>query len=58
MTNYELLDKLDNLLDDVDATLLSMDLPKEVKRRLTEYSYKVFMEAEAAVCELEVDTTV
>ena len=51
MTNYELLEKLDDLLDSVDETLLSMDLPKEVKRRLTEYSYKVFMEAEVAVCE-------
>ena len=56
MDNYKLLDKLDNLLDEVDATLLNMDLPKEVKRRLTEYSYKVFEQAEAAVCELEVDT--
>ena len=56
MDNYKLLDKLDNLLDEVDATLLNMDLPKEVKRRLTEYSYKVFAQAEAAVCELEVDT--
>ena len=56
MTNYELLDKLDHLLDVVDETLLSMDLDRETKRRLTEYSYKVFMEAEAAVCESEVDT--
>jgi hypothetical protein len=51
MTNYEYLDKLDNLLDAVDETLLSMDLDRETKRRLTEYSYKVFMEAECAVME-------
>ena len=49
MTNYELLDKLDNLLDDVDRTLLSMDLPKEQKRILTGEVYKLFGLAEIAV---------
>ena len=56
MDNFALLDKLDNLLDAVDETLLSMDLDRETKRRLTEYSYKVFAEAEAAVTKSEVDT--
>ena len=49
MNNFDLLEKLDNLLDSVDATLLSMDLDCETKRRLAEYSYKVFAEAEGAV---------
>ena len=49
MTNYELLEKLDNLLDDVDRTLLSMDLPKEQKRILTGEVYKLFGLAEIAV---------
>ena len=49
MTNYELLEKLDNLLDDVDRTLLSMDLPKEQKRILTGEVYKLFGLAEVAV---------
>ena len=49
MNNYELLDKLDNLLDDVDRTLLSMDLPKEQKRILTGEVYKLFGLAEIAV---------
>ena len=51
MTNYELLDRLDSLLDEVDETLLSMDLDRETKRRLSEYSYRVFAEAESAVME-------
>ena len=50
MDNFQLLEKLDDLLDDVDRTLLSMDLDRETKRRLSEYSYKVFAEAEDAVC--------
>ena len=50
MDNFQLLEKLDNLLDDVDAVLLQMELDREIKRRLTEYSYKVFAEAEDAVC--------
>ena len=55
--NYELLEELDNLLDSVDECLQKMQLPKEIKRRLTGYSYQVFMEAENAVNEqLEVDT--
>ena len=49
MTNYELLEKLYNLLDDVDRTLLSMDLPKEQKRILTGEVYKLFGLAETAV---------
>ena len=57
MDNFELLNRLDSLLDDVDETLLSMDLDRETKRRLSEYSYKVFMEAEKAVIDKkEVDT--
>lgn len=56
MDNFKLLNRLDSLLDDVDQVLLSMDLDRETKRRLSEYSYKVFMEAEAAVVEKEVDT--
>ena len=49
MTNYELLEKLDTLLDDVDATLLSMDLPKEQKQILTGQVYKLYGLAEVAV---------
>ena len=49
MTNYELLEKLDHLLDDVDATLLSMDLPKEQKKILTGQVYKLYGLAEVAV---------
>jgi len=57
MNNFVLLDKLDAILDDVDEILLSMDLDRETKRRLSEYSYKVFAEAECAVIEQsEVDT--
>ena len=49
MTNYELLEKLDHLLDVVDETLLSMDLPKEQKRILTGQVYKLYGLAEVAV---------
>ena len=49
MTNYELLEKLDRLLDDVDHTLLSMDLPKEQKRILTGQVYKLYGLAEVEV---------
>ena len=49
MTNYELLEKLDNLLDDVDRTLLSMKLDKEQKRVLTGEVYKLYNLAEIAV---------
>ena len=49
MTNYELLEKLDTLLDTVDETLLSMDLPKEQKRILTGQVYKLYGLAEVAV---------
>jgi len=48
-SNYQLLEKLDNLLDDVDATLLSMDLPKEQKKILTGQVYKLYGLAEVAV---------
>ena len=49
MTNYQLLEKLDNLLDDVDRTLLSMKLDKEQKRVLTGEVYKLYSLAEIAV---------
>ena len=49
MTNYELLEKLDTLLDDVDRTLLSMKLDKEQKRILTGEVYKLYNLAEIAV---------
>jgi len=49
MTNYELLEKLDHLLDVVDETLLSMDLPKEQKQILTGQVYKLYGLAEVAV---------
>jgi len=49
MNNYQLLDKLDNLLDDVDRTLLSMKLDKEQKRILTGEVYKLYSLAEVAV---------
>ena len=51
--NIFLLAQLDSLLDSVDETLQKMELPKEIKRQLTEYSYQVFMQAEAAVIEQE-----
>ena len=49
MTNYQLLEKLDRLLDDVDRTLLSMDLDKEAKSVLTGLTYKMYALAETAV---------
>ena len=49
MTNYQLLEKLDDLLDSVDETLLSMDLDKEQKRILTGQVYKLYGCAEVAV---------
>ena len=49
MNNYELLEKLDTLLDSVDETLLSMDLPKEQLQILTGQVYKLFGLAEVAV---------
>ena len=49
MTNYELLEKLDHLLDVVDETLLSMDLPKEQKKILTGQVYKLYGLVEVAV---------
>ena len=49
MTNYELLEKLDHLLDVVDETLLSMDLPKEQKQILTGQVYKLYGLVEVAV---------
>ena len=49
MTNYELLEKLDNLLDTVDETLLSMDLDREQKAILTGQVYKLYGLAEVAV---------
>ena len=54
--NNQLLDKLDTILDDVDEILLSMELDREVKAKLTAFSYTLFMEAEAAVINKEVDT--
>ena len=49
MTNYQLLEKLDNLLDDVDRVLLSMKLDKEQKQVLTGEVYKLYSLAEIAV---------
>lgn len=49
MSNYQLLEKLDNLLDSVDETLLSMDLPNEQKQILTGQVYKLYGCAEVAV---------
>jgi len=51
--NNQLLEQLDNILDDVDEILLSMDLDREVKAKLTAFSYTLFMEAEAAVINAE-----
>ena len=57
MDNFALLDKLDAILDDVDEILMSMELDREVKAKLTAFSYTLFMEAEKAVCDKEmVDT--
>jgi len=56
MTNYQLLEKLDDLLDTVDETLLSMDLPKEQKRILTGQVYKLFGLAEVAVIAADPET--
>ena len=56
MTNYELLEKLDNLLDQVDHTLLSMDLDREQKRILTGQVYKLFGCAEVAVIAADPET--
>ena len=56
MTNYQLLEKLDDLLDSVDATLLSMDLPKEQKQILTGQVYKLFGLAEVAVIAADPET--
>ena len=56
MTNYELLEKLDNLLDAVDHTLLSMDLDREQKAILTGQVYKLFGLAEVAVIAADPET--
>jgi len=56
MTNYELLEKLDRLLDDVDHTLLSMDLDREQKQILTGQVYKLFGLAEVAVIAADPET--
>jgi len=47
--NHQALDKLDAILDDVDEILMSMELDREVKAKLTAFSYTLFMEAECAV---------
>lgn len=49
MLNHDYLDKLDHLLDEVDRVLLSMDLDKETKRRLANYTYRLYAETEDAV---------
>ena len=49
MKNYQLLEKLDDLLDEVDRTLLSMDLDREQKKILTGEVYKLYGLAEVAV---------
>ena len=56
MTTYELLVKLDSLLDDVDRTLLSMDLDKEAKSVLTGLTYKMYALAETAVVAADPET--
>ena len=56
MKNYQLLEKLDNLLDEVDATLLSMDLDREQKKILTGQVYKLFGLAEVAVVAADPET--
>ena len=56
MKNYQLLEKLDDLLDSVDETLLSMDLPKEQKRILTGQVYKLYGCAEVAVIAADPET--
>ena len=56
MTNYELLEKLDSLLDSVDETLLSMDLDREQKQILTGQVYKLFGLAEVAVIAADPET--
>ena len=56
MKNYQLLEKLDGLLDEVDATLLSMDLDREQKQILTGEVYKLFGLAEVAVIAADPET--
>ena len=56
MSNYQLLEKLDNLLDSVDETLLSMDLPNEQKQSLTGQVYKLYGCAEVAVIAADLET--
>ena len=56
MTNYELLEKLDRLLDQVDHTLLSMDLDREQKAILTGQVYKLYGCAEVAVIAADPET--
>lgn len=56
MTNYELLEKLDDLLDSVDHTLLSMDLDREQKQILTGLTYKMYALAETAVVAADPET--
>ena len=52
-SNFQLLDKLDTILDDVDQILLSMDLDSEIKHKLAAFSYTLYMEAENAVNDKE-----
>lgn len=56
MTNYELLEKLDRLLDDVDHTLMSMELGREQKQILTGLTYKMYALAETAVVAKDPET--
>jgi hypothetical protein len=56
MTNYQLLEKLDDLLDAVDRTLLSMDLDREQKQILTGQVYKLFALTETAVVAADPET--
>lgn len=53
MLNHDRLEVLDRLLDQVDECLLNMDLDRETKRRLSEYTYKLYAETESAVMEYE-----
>ena len=47
--NEIMMEHLDNLLDNVDATIQEMELPSQTKRDLVSYVYKLYQAAENAV---------
>ena len=47
--NEIMMEHLDNLLDNVDATIQEMELPAQTKRDLVSYVYKLYQAAENAV---------